>query len=168
MIATTELDLDRRVHEGTFREDLFHQLFVFRIELPPLRRRAGDIPLLARAIAHRLGASGELDAAFVRRLERMPFTGNVRELGNHLARHLAGVDVVASVEPIVGDDLVAGVLELDLPLPRARELVVADFERRYLTRILAQHGGNVTRAAAASGLARRYFQHLRTKLAGTK
>ena len=52
------------------------------------------------------------------------------------------------------------VLALDLPLARARQQVVEAFERKYIQRVLDQHGGNVTKAAAASGLARRYFQIL--------
>ncbi len=64
------------------------------------------------------------------------------------------------VPPSVGGrgDVTEAVLALDLPLVRAREKVVEDFERRYVQRILAQHGGNVTSAAAASGIAGRYFQ----------
>jgi hypothetical protein len=57
------------------------------------------------------------------------------------------------------------VLEKDLPLARARELVVGEFEKAYVERVLAQHGGSVAKAAAASGLARRYFQLLRAKRA---
>jgi two-component system, NtrC family, response regulator HydG len=49
------------------------------------------------------------------------------------------------------------ILALELPFPRARQRVLADFERRYVERVLAKHGGSVQRAAAASGIARRYF-----------
>jgi hypothetical protein len=62
-----------------------------------------------------------------------------------------------------GSDLIEEVLAQDLPLTRARERVVEDFERRYVTRVLAQHGGNVSKASAASGIARRYFQLLRAR-----
>src|SRR6185437_11251044 len=65
--------------------------------------------------------------------------------------------------PIMGADAIEAVLALDLPIVRAREKVVEEFERRYVQRILAQHGGNVTSAAAASGIARRYFQLLKAK-----
>lgn len=164
VIATTQVDLDQRVHAGTFREDLFHRLFVLRVELPPLRRRAGDVAMLARHFAGQTG----LDDAVVQRLERHSFPGNVRELKNVVARHLAGVEVPRAAARAAGADPIAHVLALDLALPQARELVVADFERRYVERILEQHGGNVTRAAAASGLARRYFQHIRTKRATPK
>ncbi len=59
--------------------------------------------------------------------------------------------------------MIEEVLAQDLPLTRARERVVEEFERRYVTRVLAQHGGNVSKASAASGIARRYFQLLRAR-----
>jgi DNA-binding NtrC family response regulator len=62
------------------------------------------------------------------------------------------------------DDFIEEVLSADLPLPRARERVIDHFERRYVQRVLAQHGGNIRNAAAASGIARRYFQLLRARL----
>ena len=55
------------------------------------------------------------------------------------------------------------ILSFGLPLPRARAMLVDEFERRYIERVLEAQGGNVARAAAASGLARRYFQLLRAK-----
>ena len=63
-------------------------------------------------------------------------------------------------------DILSEVLSQDLPLPRAREAVVREFERRYVERVLARHGGNVVRAAEASGIARRYFQILRARYKG--
>ena len=60
-------------------------------------------------------------------------------------------------------DLVESVLALDLPLSQARQRVVDDFERRYVERVLVKHGGSVVKAAAASGIARRYFQILRAR-----
>jgi hypothetical protein len=62
-----------------------------------------------------------------------------------------------------GRDIIEEILAMDLPLPRARQRIVDEFERRYVQRVLAQHGGNVGSAAAASGIARRYFQLLRAR-----
>jgi DNA-binding NtrC family response regulator len=133
-------------------------------------------------------------ADFAQRLEDYAWPGNVRELHNAVARRVAlgeladvgstpglradpRAAVLASMElpgaPASsrasagtrgGADVIDEVLALDLPLPRAREKVVEEFERRYVQRVLAQHGGNVGNAAAASGIARRYFQLLRAKL----
>ncbi|MGH7296648.1 MAG: helix-turn-helix domain-containing protein, partial [Polyangiaceae bacterium] len=63
-------------------------------------------------------------------------------------------------------DAIERVLARDLPLPRARAEVVEEFERRYVQRVLDLHGGNVSRAAAASGIALRYFQLLKAKRRG--
>jgi hypothetical protein len=64
----------------------------------------------------------------------------------------------------VGLDLIASVIEADLPFPEAREQVVSEFERRYVERVLARHDGNVTQAARASGVAHGYFQLVRARL----
>ncbi|MFP6684940.1 MAG: helix-turn-helix domain-containing protein, partial [Polyangiaceae bacterium] len=70
---------------------------------------------------------------------------------------------VPSADPGSGDDVLERVLAMNLPLPRARRKLVAEFETRYVERVLEQHGGNVARAAAASGIARRYFRLLRAR-----
>jgi hypothetical protein len=59
--------------------------------------------------------------------------------------------------------LIEEILAMDLPLLDARAKLMAEFDRRYLSRVLAEHGGNVSRAAAASGIARRNFQILRVR-----
>ena len=165
-IAATSRDLDAEVQSGRFREDLFYRLAVTRIELPVLRRREGDVELLARAFWQSLGGSPpDAPAAMLERFRRQAWPGNVRELRNAVARHIAlGMDApMPQAPPPVGEDFIEGVLAMDLPLPRARDLVATDFERRYVERVFAAHGGHVGRAAAASGLARRYFQTLRAK-----
>lgn len=87
VIAATHQDLEQRVREGLFREDLFHRLHVIRLRLPPLRERREDIPELVR---HFLGRSAaqlgvearQLSAAAMARLLNHPFPGNVRQLEN--------------------------------------------------------------------------------------
>lgn len=61
-------------------------------------------------------------------------------------------------------DYAEAILAANLPLSIARQRMIEDFERRYVERVLAAHGGNVSQAARASGLARRYFQILRNKI----
>lgn len=87
VIAATHQDLDERVKQGLFREDLYHRLNVIRLRLPPLRERQEDIPLLARhflsASAKELGTETKrLSDAAVRMISEFPFPGNVRQLEN--------------------------------------------------------------------------------------
>jgi DNA-binding NtrC family response regulator len=168
VIAATRRDLDREVAAGRFREDLFHRLAVTRVELPPLRQRRGDIALLARHYWKSLGgdpAGPSID--LVRRWEGEPWPGNVRELRNTIARHIALGDlaVVAEVDPeSAGGDVIDEVIREGLPFVRAREKVVDAFQRRYLTHVLEEAGGDTAKAAATSGIARRYFNLLRARL----
>ena len=177
LLAATRRDLDREVHAGRFRDDLFFRLAVGRIELPPLRHRTGDVAVLAQHFLRELDApTTALPKAFLSRLEDYAWPGNVRELYNTIARFVAlgDVDVVglspAPEAPLpsasgvsASEDAIDRVLALDLPLPRARQQLVAEFERRYVARVLDRYGGNVVRAAAASGIARRYFQILKAR-----
>jgi DNA-binding NtrC family response regulator len=188
VMAATRRDLDKEIQAGRFRDDLFYRLAVARIELPPLRQRRGDVALLARHFWERLGGEGSLPYDLLVRLETHDWPGNIRELHNAVARRLALGDLahaplaarptsniaappgIASQAPadasLPGDDVIARVIRLGLPLSRSRELVVDDFERRYVQTVLDRHQGDATRAAQASGIARRYFQLLRARQAG--
>ncbi len=178
LVAATRRDLDAEVAEGRFREDLFHRLAVARIELPPLRRRLGDVGLLARHWWGVLGgeASGP-PAELLRRWEREPWPGNVRELRNTIARQIALGDLADGDRSEPNDfqssdpnfrtetaDVIDEVVRSGLPFVRAREKVVDEFQRRYLEHVLAAAGGDTGKAAAASGIARRYFNLLRAKM----
>jgi len=209
VLCATRRDLDREVAAGRFRDDLYFRITVARIELPPLRERAGDIPLLCRHFWRALeGGDAPVPAELVRRSEDYAWPGNVRELYNAVVRLHAlgelGLDapiaapppaapapapasvyppraVEAAPPPVAaswrtidrtwpratctGPDVVDDVLALDLPFPAARQRVIDDFERRYVERVLARHAGSVVRAAAASGIARRYFQIIRARQA---
>ncbi|MFT3769805.1 MAG: sigma 54-interacting transcriptional regulator [Minicystis sp.] len=187
VLAATRRDLDREIQLGRFRDDLYFRLAVARIELPPLRRRTGDVTVLAHHFWKRLASPNvPFPADFGARLEAYDWPGNVRELYNAVARRVALGELapIPTARPVASEappsqsfaptfpapppapasaNPIEAVLSLDLPLVRARERVVEEFERRYVQRILAQHGGNVTSAAAASGIARRYFQLLKAK-----
>ncbi len=170
LLAATRRDLDQAVAAGRFREDLFHRLAVARIELPPLRRRRGDVALLARHWWSALGGdpSGP-PADLLRRWEREPWPGNVRELRNTIARHIALGDLLPEESApesakATGKDVIDEVIRGGLPFVRAREKVVDEFQRRYLEHVLAEAGGDTAKAAAASGIARRYFNLLRARL----
>ncbi|TVR05329.1 MAG: sigma-54-dependent Fis family transcriptional regulator [Spirochaetaceae bacterium] len=91
LIAATNADLEQRVADGTFREDLFYRLNVIRIEVPPLRDRPDDIPLLARhfltVMRERTGSRvTEISPEALRKLQTYRFPGNVREMENMIER----------------------------------------------------------------------------------
>ena len=88
VIAATHQDLEQRVREGGFREDLFHRLNVIRLRLPPLRERREDIALLTQALLARVAPQRSLSVApkALALLAEQPFPGNVRELRNLLER----------------------------------------------------------------------------------
>jgi two-component system response regulator HydG len=167
IIAATRRDLDREVQAGRFRDDLFFRLAVGRIELPPLRRRRGDIAVLARHFWTAIcGDEPPIPDGLIGRFEDYPWPGNVRELQNAIARHIAVGELPLLGGPSLletSGDAVEQVLAMDLPLPRARAELVEEFERRYVQRVLDRHDGNVSRAAAASGIALRYFQLLKAR-----
>ncbi len=174
-IASTRSNLDKLVEAQKFREDLYYRLVVGRIELPPLRRRVGDVPLLAAHFWRQLTGTPNVPPAFFERYEGYDWPGNVRELGNALAR-LVALGPTASLVPAratparaapgeLTNEPFAEVLAADLAFPQARQRILDAFERAYVERVLAQHGGNVMRAAAASGIARRYFQLIRARQA---
>jgi DNA-binding NtrC family response regulator len=167
IIAATRRDLDREVQARRFRDDLFYRLAVARVELPPLRRRHGDVALLAKTFWAALGGEeAALGPDVIQRFEEYSWPGNVRELYNAVARQLALGDAgagLAATPAAAAADFIDAVVQGGKPLPAARQDVVAEFERRYVTRMLELHGGHVGKAADACGIGRRYFQMLRAK-----
>jgi len=170
VIAATRRDLEREVQAGRFRDDLYFRLAVARVELPPLRERDGDASLLGRAFWEELGGPKPIPPDVLRRWAEDAWPGNVRELYNDVIRRVALGDLADESRPKADSnaehgsvDSIERVLRLNLPLTDARKRVVEDFERRYIDRIVAKHGGNVVHAATASGIAHRYFQILRAR-----
>jgi transcriptional regulator with PAS, ATPase and Fis domain len=171
VMAATRRDLDKEVQAGRFRDDLFYRLAVARIELPPLRARRGDVQVLGRYFWDQLGdGHTPIPDDLLRRFEEYAWPGNVRELQNTIARRialgeLATLETTRAGEPadVTRGDVLAETLALDLPFPAAKQRVVDAFERAYLERVLARHNGNVVRAAAASGIARRYFYVIKSR-----
>lgn len=177
VLAATSRNLDKLVETKRFREDLFFRLAVTRVEVAPLRRRGEDVPLLARHFFQRLGAPPERADEFLERHEGYDWPGNVRELSNAVSAFCALGDAASLLsprtptavtaargrEPVEQGDFITRVVDADLPFTDARARVLATFEKAYVQRVLSLHDGNVSRAAAASGLARRYFQTLRSR-----
>jgi len=167
VIAATNADLKEAVSRGAFREDLYYRLNVVPVEVPPLRARAGDIPLLVGHFIRRYGR------AFNKRVERLSpealaalqeyrWPGNVRELQNVIER-----SVVLAEGPVIQlNDLPVDVLlpehrrmvrEADrLPLKSATE----DFERQIVLRVLERVKGNQSEAARILGLHRNSLKRM--------
>ena len=181
IITTTRQNLDREVERGRFREDLFFRIAAARIALPPLRQRATDVPLLARHFWKQATAgdrSRAMPADLLDAYGGYGWPGNVRELRHVVSRKAALGEYDAEAltpappSPSPGtsgsDALYARMLDRGASFSEARAHVIAEFERGYVEHVLAKHGGNVSRAAAASGIARRYFQILRTRHGGER
>lgn len=167
VIAAAGEDLTRRVEAGTFRRDLFYRLRVLTIDLPPLRERAGDAVLLAqhflKIFSLKYGKSPRrLDPASVSWINAYGWPGNVRELENLLLREflLADGECVSLRPPMPAGERRAGLDRrhgnlLALDFNTAKRRVIAEFEKRYLSRLLADMNGNVTQAAQRCGKERR-------------
>lgn len=166
LVFGTRRDLDREVERGTFSEELLVRLAPRRIELPPLRERTGDVEFLSRAFWDGLAGPGEkLPPDFVGRFQRYRWPGNIRELAIAVASRfhrgeLARWDPVA----ISGDerDTIGAVVDRELPLVDARQLVVDELERRYVHHMLERYG-STREAARAANVGVRYFQILRAR-----
>jgi two-component system nitrogen regulation response regulator GlnG len=176
VIAATHQDLETRVRQGLFREDLYHRLHVIRLRLPPLRERREDIPLLARHFlarsARELGVEPKrLTDAALRHLAAQDFPGNVRQLENicHWVTVMApGASVDVSDLPAELRAAGPAAAETDWRAALAREIDAAfgrgergvidaltrDFERTLIARALAHTGGRRIEAAALLGLGR--------------
>jgi two-component system nitrogen regulation response regulator GlnG len=114
VLTATHQDLQQKIADGSFREDLYHRLNVITIELPPLRERSDDIPLLARHFLHQAAEEMGLEEKYllpetVRVLQQKAWPGNVRQLQN-LCRQLC---VMAPGEQILPEDLPASLREKD-------------------------------------------------------
>jgi transcriptional regulator with GAF, ATPase, and Fis domain len=178
VIAATHRDLRKMVKDGQFREDLFFRLAVVRAVVPPLRERREDIRMLAHAFAEQMGRGGfSLPDGLERKLLAYDWPGNVRELRNVVEQALSlgdsllpglGAPALSSSPPApltasgTGSGTVPRTPEevLDLPFKEAKGRLVEEFEREYLTALLAKHKGNVSRAAQEAGIDRNYIHRL--------
>jgi DNA-binding NtrC family response regulator len=162
LVAATHRDLREEVAAGRFREDLFYRLNVVQIEIPPLRGRRSDIPLLAVALlaqsARRHGRTVEgftPDALELLRGHAWP--GNVRELGNAIERAV----VMARDRWIRGEDLRPALIrgphhDLEVAIPGS---TLAEIERVAILRTLEAVRGSTSRAAAMLGISTRKVQY---------
>jgi DNA-binding NtrC family response regulator len=162
VIAATNRDVRRALAEGRMREDLFYRLSVFHIEMPPLRERREDIPLLAnyfreqfaRRLRKRVDRFSEQAQYY---LMRYDYPGNVRELENAIERAVT----LAERGEVTPQDLPPGFRETPPPLlaerqsfPYSETMTLAQLEAEHIRRVLDHFAGNGTRAAKSLGISR--------------
>lgn len=151
VVAATNRNLPEEITAGRFREDLFYRLSVFQIHLPPLRERAGDVRILAKAFVKDFSVRlarpvTEITPAFLEALEQQPWEGNIRELRNVIERSL----IVCESERLDVADLPLDIQnthyeQSDETTPGSFEL--SAMERRHIARVLEYTKGNKTEAA---------------------
>jgi transcriptional regulator with GAF, ATPase, and Fis domain len=167
-IAATNRDLEREVQERRFRDDLYYRLSTITLQLPPLRERPDDIPLLAdhflavyagRFMRPRSRLSDECMAT----LRSYSFPGNVRELESEMARLVAISSQGTTIETCALNDRVAGRkrTDQDRKSVRIEPMSLEQMEKRLIESVLVYADGNRTRAAEILGISR---EGLRIKL----
>jgi two-component system nitrogen regulation response regulator GlnG len=176
VIAATHQDLDQRVRDGAFRDDLYHRLNVIRVRMPALRERRDDIPILARHFigrsARELGIEPKrLSEEVLVHLARLDFPGNVRQLENlcHWLNVMAPGQVIgmadlpaefrgASAAVAPTDWIAALEREVEQRLSRGQTGILDElgrqFERSLISRALARTGGRRIEAATLLGMGR--------------
>jgi transcriptional regulator with GAF, ATPase, and Fis domain len=184
VLAATNHDLEKKVSQGLFREDLFHRLNVIRIHVPPLRERREEILLLAeyflRRFSERMGKSVRLSEEAADKLVAYDWPGNVRQLQNELERtvayaedkHIITIDEL-STEIVAfhrtnisygGDMRMEGNGQILIPPGITLAVAIEALERQMVSEALKRHKGNISRTARQLGLTRKGLQLKRTRL----
>ncbi len=172
VIASTNRNLQEKMRAGEFREDLYYRLNVVPIEMPPLRERREDIPLL---VDHFLKVHGEelnrpgktVSPELMELFLRHDWEGNVRELENTIMRGILfspGEEILPEHVGFSSSKTPCGPFDdeliQNLPYREAKEEVLRRFNTAYIERLLALTGGNVTQAAKMCGLERQALQQV--------
>jgi len=171
IIVATNRDLSEEVQAGRFREDLYYRLNVIHIQIPPLRKRSEDIPLLVEhflgRMADRQGKTfSSVAPEAMKRLMEYSYPGNVRELENIVERAVALGEGDALTVDILPDEVQrapASRIPTEAALGEGHDLdsLLEDYERRLIESALHQTGGNRTKAAEVLGVS---FRSLRYRL----
>lgn len=156
IISATNKPLSKEVEKGNFREDLYYRLNVISINMPPLRERTGDIPLLVQFFLNKYSTkSGErlkkITPDALKLLEGYHWPGNVRELENAIERAI----VLAEDRDITPDELI--IPRIPKPIGAAKSL--REHEREVVLKTLEETSGNKTRAAELLGVSLRWLHY---------
>jgi DNA-binding NtrC family response regulator len=161
IVAATNRDLRERMKAGAFREDLFYRLNVVQIDVPPLRVRKSDIPLLAQHFLQRFAKENGVDVRgftdeALRALLAYPWPGNVRELENAVERAVVmcqGTEIGTEHLPMASSETVQ---EMGMLVPG---VTMAELERMAILQTLEAVGGSTAKAADLLGISRRKIQY---------
>ncbi|MGE0399353.1 MAG: sigma 54-interacting transcriptional regulator, partial [Kofleriaceae bacterium] len=179
IVAATNRDLGVEVNRGRFREDLYYRLAVARVHVPPLRERKDDLPLLIEHILETTpgGESASIAQETIDLMMKHDWPGNVRELRNVIERAVLlaespdsedslrrapasapkqepSITVTPSQTATSSEASMTVPVDVSVPFKNAKQNVISEFEKRYISRLLAQHDGNISAAARAAGIDR--------------
>jgi DNA-binding NtrC family response regulator len=175
VVAATNADLEKMCEDGSFRPDLYYRLNGFPIELPPLRERIEDIPLLVEFFINRLNKFNAKNIRMIapevlEALQSYSWPGNIRELENLIERAY-----ILESSPILTAGSFPrqlfeengrrqnGIIDTSLPLKEVRRRIKEKTERQYLTELLSKHHGRIANSAEAAGISVRQLHKLMTK-----
>lgn len=159
IVAATNADLQQAVNEKRFRTDLFFRLSVLSVQLPPLRERPEDIPMLAEIMLKRLDPGFEMTKRVLIMLKAYPWPGNVRELRNVISRAF-----VMGNNPITEKEI--RFFGINTKISKSEpQLTAVETERYYLLELMTKHNGNRSSMARELGVARTTLMY-RMKRAG--
>ncbi len=184
IVAATNRNLHGEVKEGNFREDLYYRFAVIRVQLPPLRDRREDIPLLVEHFlesATEMAGREEIDISYrtMEKLKRHKWPGNVRELknfveravlltqGNEIETKFLGSTSLqqSSADPEEGARPMAeAAIDEGMPFKDAKNRLIEEFEVAYWSRLIERTSGNVSKAARQAGVHRKSVEYILKKL----
>ncbi len=177
IIASTNRNLNRKIDNGEFREDFFYRLNVITIELPALRDRLTDIPMIAEHLAAKhcrelKKSEKKISSQLMAMLMKYPWPGNVRELENTLIQGIiySEADTIRcsdisfnkkrNMEPESPDNLSDSTSLNKMPYKEAKEKILRDFNHNYINAALSLTSGNITQAAKMCSLERQALQQI--------
>jgi DNA-binding NtrC family response regulator len=185
IVAATNRNLIHEVKEGNFREDLYYRFAVIRIQLPPLRERTEDVPLLVEHFlksASDMAGRDDIDISYktMEKLKRHRWPGNVRELKNFVERAVLltqggeietrflganALQTESRADPEQGAAPMAEqAIEEGMPFKDAKNRLIEEFEVAYWSNLLERTGGNVSKAARIAGVHRKSVEYILKKL----
>ncbi len=160
IIAATNQDLKQEVEKGSFREDLYYRLRVIQIDMPPLRERIEDIPLLAEHLLIREKEDvnksvGGLTVGAIKALTSYDWPGNVRELENEIRRAVALAEEECDITPdLFSESIGHTVSGVSVEYQGRLQDRMQEYEKRLIRDALGKCGGNITHTAKELGIAR--------------